>query len=102
VGGLPQVEDAVCKEADRAVALWTLLAELRAVLGWMEPALIDAMRVGAAIAAETDAALVVGAGDGEVLGRAGIAAAGVLSGVCKGAGTPVVDVPLAAAGHLRM
>lgn len=50
---------------------------------------------------EADAALVVGAGHGQVLDQPGVAPPGILSGVRKGAGPPVVHIPLAAARHLR-
>lgn len=49
-GGLAQVQNGVGKEADRAAAAGPLLAELRAVLGWVEPALVHAVAVGAAVA----------------------------------------------------
>jgi hypothetical protein len=90
------------KEADRATAFAAFLAELGSILGRMKPALVYSMGVWAAITLETETTFVVRAWNGEVLYDARIATSGILSGVSKGAGSPVVYVSLAASCDLEV
>lgn len=102
MGGLAQVAHGVGEEADGAAAGRALLAQLGAVLGGVQPALIHAVGVGAGVAAQADAALVVGAGDGQVLHQARVAPPRVLGGVGEGAAAPVVHAPLSTPLHLEL
>jgi hypothetical protein len=90
------------KEADGATAFAAFLAELSSVLGRMKPALVYSMGVWAAITLETEAAFVVRAWNREILYDARIATSGILSGMGKGACSPVVYVSLAASCDLEV
>ena len=75
---LPEILERVCEKADRAPALQSLLAELRPVLGGMQPGLVDSVGVGARVSAKTYAFLVSGTWHRGVIIDSRIAPAGVL------------------------
>jgi hypothetical protein len=92
----------VSKEADGATAVAPFFTKLSPVFIRMQPALIHSMRVWTAITLETKAAFVVRAWDWKVFYDTGITPSGILSGMGKRAGSPVVHISFAASCHLEM
>jgi hypothetical protein len=96
------MRDAVREKAHGASAMGPFLAELRSVLGGVKPAFVNAVGIGAAVAAKADATLVIRTWHGKVAYRSGITATSVFCGVSKRTGTPIVDVALAASSDLEI
>jgi len=91
----------VSKEAYAPPALAAILAQLRPVPAWMKPVLKDGVTVLAAFT--TGARLVLlhlWARDSKVLVHARVTPARFLSGMCKAACGPVMDLALGTREHL--
>mmetsp|Transcript_14015 Transcript_14015/g.34550 ORF Transcript_14015/g.34550 Transcript_14015/m.34550 type:complete len:381 (+) Transcript_14015:1810-2952(+) len=101
VRGRAQLRQRVREEADGAVAIGPVLAQLCAVAGGVQPALKHAVCVGARVATHTEALLVVRAGDGAIAELPGVAPPRILCGVRERACPPVVRKALAAPHHLE-
>lgn len=89
------------EEADGAVAVGAVLAQLGAVAGGVQPALKHAMGVWARVPSDAEPLLVVRARDGAVPELPRVAPARVFCGVRKGARPPVVCKTLVAPRHLH-
>ena len=80
------------KETDSTLAERTIIAQLSAVAGGVEPVLKDIVSVWATITTDTVARLLhVWTGDAGVCVETGVPADCLLSCMCKGADRPVVD-----------
>lgn len=99
-GGRPELGEGVREETNRALAVVTAIAQLRAVAFRMQAGLEDAVRVGAVVASRAGSGLEVRTTCGRVENVARVASSRALSLVSKRAGAPLVAVFLGAEHHL--
>jgi len=100
--GHAQLLQGVSKEANLALAMNPIVAQLGAIPAWMQPVLEDVVSEGAAISARALHVLLhFRTCDTGVYVCSGIPALGLFSRVREGAGGPVVAKPFGAGKHLE-